>query len=95
MQVTTSEVVSRSSSTAGLILSNTATTTYFYGVATLSLLDGGQWAYQTNASRSGNSTAVCGGGGVDISGTLTQLRFTTDDGTYTFDSGSKINILYE
>jgi len=95
MQITTSDAMSRSASTAGLILSNTGSTSNYYGLATLALLDSGLWVYQTNGSRDGNSTALAGGGDADISGTLTQLRFTTDNGTYTFNSGAKINILYE
>jgi hypothetical protein len=95
MSVTTGDAVSRNVATSGMMLSNTATSGNYRGASTLTLLDSGIWTYQTGSHKTSNSTIDSGGGGVDISGTLTQLRFTTDNGTYTFNSGAKINILYE
>ena len=95
MQVTTSDAVSRVADTNGMTLSNVHTVGNIRGSSTLTLLDSGVWTYQTSSARTNNTTICSGGGGVDISGTLTQLRFTTENGTYTFSSGAKINILYE
>ena len=68
-----------------------------YGSATLVLLNSATntWAYSACLGvNAGGNTVLTGGGSVALSGVLDRVRFTTTNGTDTFDSGS-INILYE
>lgn len=68
-------------------------TQQFTGIMTISNVTSNSWVAMTCSSRA-TGNAQFGGGGVGLSGALTQLRFTTVNGTDTFDAGS-INILYE
>jgi hypothetical protein len=65
----------------------------FTGMMTISNVTSNSWVAMTCSSRA-TGNAQFGGGGVGLSGALTQLRFTTVNGTDTFDAGS-INIQYE
>jgi hypothetical protein len=67
-----------------------------YGQIIISLLDSatGTWAYSgVSTYPAGNNSYMIAGTKV-LSGTLTQVRITSVNGTDTFDAGS-INILYE
>jgi len=80
-------------STAGMILlTGTAASTYS-GIVTIASFGSNTWVSSHSAARS-DGAAFMGGGHVTLSGTLDRLRFTTVNGTDTFDAGS-INILYE
>lgn len=68
-------------------------TQQFTGIMTISNVTSNSWVAMTCSSRA-TGNAQFGGGGVGLSGALTQLRFTTVNGTDTFDAGS-INIQYE
>lgn len=65
----------------------------FTGMMIISNVTSNSWVAMTCSSRAASNSQY-GGGGVGLSGALTQLRFTTVNGTDTFDNGS-INILYE
>ena len=60
----------------------------------LSLIDGNDWISSHTMALSNTPVTLFGAGSVTLSGTLTQLRITTVNGSDTFDAGS-INILYE
>jgi hypothetical protein len=65
-----------------------------HGMLSISNITGNTWA---STSSIANTDATVGGfaaGSVTLSGTLTQVRITTVNGTDTFDDGA-INILYE
>jgi hypothetical protein len=80
-------------STAGMILlTGTAASTYS-GIVTIASFGSNTWVSSHSAARS-DGAAFVGGGYVTLSGTLDRLRFTTVNGTDTFDAGS-VNILYE
>jgi hypothetical protein len=64
------------------------------GSATISLAGSDLWVFQSIVSRSDANSTSLGSGSRALSGTLTQLRITTVNGTDTFDAGS-INIMYE
>jgi hypothetical protein len=68
----------------------------FSGFVTLALQDSSTntWTSSTIVGDSGGVNVSQGGGYISLSGTLTQIRITTVNGTDTFDAGS-INILYE
>tara|TARA_R110000772_G_scaffold156570_1_gene267737 strand:- start:109 stop:669 length:561 start_codon:yes stop_codon:yes gene_type:complete len=67
-----------------------------HGLATFCLVNPatGLWAMNHTIGHSNEPYTYTGGGSKTLSGTLDRLRFTTANGTDTFDSGS-INILYE
>lgn len=65
----------------------------FTGMMIISNVTSNSWVAMTCSSRAASNSQY-GGGGVGLSGALTQLRFTTVNGTDTFDAGS-INIMYE
>jgi len=80
-------------STAGFPIRLGAAVNLFYGVMYINLISSNQFC----ASYSGTSGATnvqTGGGSKTLSGTLTQVRITTVNGTDTFDAGS-VNILWE
>jgi hypothetical protein len=66
------------------------------GVMTICLLNQSTntWAQSGCFTQSDEARSSFTGGSVALSGTLTQVRITTVNGTDTFDAGS-INILYE
>jgi len=84
-----------SGSTAGFILMSAllAANTHSGGVV-ISSLSSTAWTSFGVLVRSSNDGTFTSGGTVTLSGTLTQLRITTVNGTDTFDAGS-VNILWE
>jgi hypothetical protein len=82
--------------TTGLIIINsggTADTTS--AVLSLNNFTGNVWTYSGTGGRTGNVAAYyVSAAPQTLSGTLTQIRLTTVNGTDTFDAGS-VNILYE
>ena len=81
-------------STGFLIVAVNAAAYIHNGSATISLAGSDLWVSQSTVSRSDNVGTSLGSGSRALSGTLTQLRITTVNGTDTFDAGS-INIMYE
>ena len=67
-----------------------------HGALVFSLLNAAtyNWAVFGNIGHSDSANAWMLGGSILLTGTLTQIRITTVNGTDTFDAGS-INILYE
>jgi len=78
----------------GLRGATTAAADIYEGHMLLSLIDGNDWISSHTMALSNTPVTLFGAGSVTLSGTLTQLRITTVNGSDTFDAGS-INILYE
>jgi len=81
------------SSSAGMIVLADSSSLGFSGQVVLTLVGSNTWC----ASYAGQATAngaSFGGGNIVLGGTLDRVRFTTVNGTDTFDAGL-INILYE
>jgi hypothetical protein len=81
-------------STGFLIVASNGSAARYNGSATISLAGSDLWVSQSIVSRSDTASTSLGSGSRALSGTLTQLRITTVNGTDTFDAGS-INIMYE
>lgn len=86
-------------STAGLIANNIAggggsAAQLWSGFITINLLTGNTWVSSGNIINDVNGYPGTNAGSIALSGTLTQVRITTVNGTDTFDAGS-INIMYE
>jgi hypothetical protein len=81
-------------STGFLIVASNGSAARYNGSATISLAGSDLWVSQSIVSRSDTASTSLGSGSGALSGTLTQLRITTVNGTDTFDEGS-INIMYE
>lgn len=65
-----------------------------HGIMTIANLSGNSWCCGGTVGYSDVAVVGLIGGAVSLSGTLTQIRITTTNGTDTFDAGS-INIIYE
>jgi hypothetical protein len=88
-------VTSGVNSTGLNLMNGNASFVTFSGQMIISLLTGNTYASQHVIGNADTiSTVFLGGGAKALSGTLTQLRITTANGTDAFDAGS-INILYE
>ena len=83
-------------STGFLLSGQTNAATYTYsGLYTIALLGSNVWVFSGTSSNDVSVGRVFfGSGSKTLSGTLTQIRVTTVNGTDTFDTGT-INILYE
>ena len=85
-------------STAGFILQHAgASTAFLQGTVLFSLLGSNTWTcngslYSIDGTNGNGLNTV--GGSKALAGTLNMIRFTTQNGTDTFDAGT-INILYE
>ncbi len=83
------------SSGFGLRGSTTIAADLYHGHMVLALInEANTWTSSHTMALSNSASTLYGAGSVTLSGTLTQLRITTVNGTDTFDAGS-INILYE
>lgn len=85
------------SATAGFDTNGSSTTSTTYsGLVTFALLDSsnGTWVASGLLAMASAISQTAFSGVVTLSGTLTQVRITSTNGTDTFDAGS-INILYE
>jgi hypothetical protein len=97
--VSTANSVSQSSSTdgsnstAGFLISSANATYLLSGIMTIALVGSNSWV-SAHTGRILTTNVQIGAGSKTLSGTLTQVRITTVNGTDTFDAGS-INILYE
>lgn len=83
-------------STVGLQLSSSSTAASTHtGIATFTLLDAASntWVGSSNSTRSDGYGQV-GNTVIALAAALDRIRFTTTNGTDTFDNGS-INVLYE
>jgi hypothetical protein len=82
------------SNTAGYVLLNkSGATDSFSGTYTITNLTGNTWV-GSSVYYCESTNCVVAAGTVSLGNTITALRFTTVNGTDTFDAGS-INILYE
>lgn len=80
--------------TTGFVLTNvTAAASAFYGTYVLTNVSGNIWTFAGGMCATAHENSV-GYGGKTFSGVIDRIRFTTVNGTDTFDAGS-INILYE
>jgi len=80
--------------TTGIGCINTVNASYLYsGLATICNITGNAWT-GTVSIESNGAGGGGGAGSISLGGTLDRIRFTTVNGTDTFDAGS-INILYE
>jgi hypothetical protein len=84
------------SATTGLLLAGaTSSTSVFSGIASISIISGNLWVFESLLGRSDAATTMTGGGiSPTLGGALDRIRITTVNGTDTFDAGS-INVLYE
>lgn len=76
-----------------ILVTPVAATTHS-GIITLIHLGSNVWFEAGNIGFSNNSVCNVSGGTKTLSGTLTTVRLTTDNGTDTFDAG-QFNVLYE
>jgi hypothetical protein len=83
---------SSSSATDGFVMQANTAAAMHSGHMVITSLTGTSYVSSHSAER-GSGVSVVGGGSVDASGVLTQIRITRT-GTDTFDSGT-VNILYE
>jgi hypothetical protein len=81
-------------STGFLIDATTLAADVRSGVVSINLVGNDVWAAAGNVSLVGAARTSCFSGTIGLSGTLTQVRITTVNGTDTFDAGT-INISYE
>jgi hypothetical protein len=88
--------INNTSSTAGFIIYQDTASTARQGSIILSLLDASTntWVSQSVTNNSNSVQTIISSGSKPLSATLDRVRFTTVNGTDTFDAGS-INILYE
>jgi hypothetical protein len=82
-----------SSSTAGFILYNNASTIVVHGTISLTRIDGNTWTAYGVLSHSDENRTVTTAGSKTLSAELDRVRITTTGGTQTFDAGT-INISY-
>ena len=86
---------SSSANSSGFIISsNQAASNVYSGIATIQNVTSNTWVIAGSTSGDGAYIATTFSGNKTLSGTLAQLRFTTVNGTDTFDAGS-INLTYE
>ena len=80
----------------GIHQNSTGTSFVGHGMMTICSLDSAtyKWVASGTMGESDVARGCYTGGSVTLSGVMTQLRFTTVNGTDTFDAGT-INILYE
>ena len=89
-----SSTVGTTYATTAFAIYGTSTAAIFYGTMTISLFDAATYKYVCNHTLYATDGLNCyGGGGVTLSGLMTQLKLFPN-GTNTFDAGS-VNILYE
>jgi len=80
--------------TTGFGFGNNGAAFTFSGHMTITNVSGNIWVASCVGGSTNTALAILGGGNKTLSGTLTQVRITTVNGTDTFDAGS-INIMYE
>ena len=84
-------------SSNGLLIHGTMTAAYLVdGVGVLTCVNSstGTWAFSIVSSGGLSGTGSIGSGAKTLSGTLDRIRFTTVNGTDTFDAGT-VNVFYE
>ena len=80
--------------TTGFGISAGSSANIHHGIIVIANITGNNWVASYSGGLSNNANAICGGGSVSLADALTAIRFTTVNGTDTFDAGT-INILYE
>lgn len=93
---TTTTVALSTAHTTGFGVNSGAAANIFQGALVLTLMDASTFLWVAHGSWGFNNVAGSGygGGAKNLSATLTQVRFTTVNGTDTFDAGN-VNIMYE
>jgi hypothetical protein len=87
--------LSTTTSTAGLLFASGASAVLAYsGQMIISTLGSNRWVCSVNSNDDGGARTNFGAGSITLGGALDTVRFTTVNGTDTFDAGT-INILYE
>jgi hypothetical protein len=81
-------------STAGCVIAVTDSGSTAFGQVVITLLNTNVYVISSVSAQSGTNRNSMGQGGVTIGGALDRVRFTTVNGTDTFDAGS-INIMYQ
>jgi hypothetical protein len=92
--VSTTGVATVNITTGFGIYNNIGAATVFSGSMTIMAMGSNLWVASGAYGMSGSVGTMITGGTVTLSGTLDRVRFTTVNGTDTFDAGS-VNILYE
>jgi hypothetical protein len=87
--------LSTTTSTAGLLFASGGAGVLAYsGQMIISTLGSNKWVCSVNSNDDGGARTNFGAGSITLGGDLDRVRFTTVNGTDTFDAGT-INILYE
>lgn len=91
-----SNTVVGGASTSGFFLQSILAADAFSGVITLALLDAAtnRWNISGILNENGSATLVMVAGTKPLSAAIDRVRFTTSNGTDTFDGGT-VNILYQ
>jgi hypothetical protein len=95
MSLAVNSTLSTTSATTGLLFGAAGQATNSYsGILVLATLGSNIWVASVNTNEVAGTRAMFGAGNITLSGALDRIRFTTANGTDTFDLGT-INILYE
>jgi len=92
--INTTGVAATNYTTGFGIYNNTTSATVMNGLVTIVTLGSNVWAASGVLLMSNSAGAMPNGGSVTLGGTLDRVRFTTVNGSDTYDAGS-VNILYE
>ena len=95
VSITTANVTGGASATTGFTLNTAVAAAAYNGSLIITNVSSNDWvAFGTSSAGSTGTYLNQTVGGVTLSGTLDLVRFTTVNGTDTFDAGT-VNILYE
>ena len=83
----------QTTSTAGMVMFSNTGSTKFSGTMTISNISGNTWV-SSHSGKYAASNSSAGGGVIALGAVLTAVRFTTVNGTDTYNAGT-VNILYE
>ena len=83
----------QTTSTAGMVMFSNTGSAKFSGTMTISNITGNTWV-SSHSGKYSTSNSNAGGGVIALGAVLTAVRFTTVNGTDTYNAGT-VNILYE